>query len=175
MKSKLQHKQNFQLFSLVSLFKRNWKAQKFECGALYTQGHTSAMDDFLSLLLFIWLFNYIISLSTPLSQSPLLFPTIGSFSRGVCVSGGWQRLNWASYHDKSLVNEESIVSPHIVSPYSSSSTTSSSSLCPLDRYLWVVKLTQIMNWPLWTVLTILTGCTQQMSRWQKATGKSTLG
>lgn len=146
---------------------------------LYTlKGHTSAMDDFLSLLLFIWLFNYIISLSSQLSQSSLLSPTIGSFSRGVCVSEGGQRLNWASYHDKSLVNEESIVSPHIVSspPHSPSSTTSSSSsLCPLDRYLWVVKLTQIMNWPLWTVLTILTGCTQQMSRWQKATGKSTLG
>lgn len=32
------------------------------------------------------------------------------------MSEGGQRLNWASYHDKSLVNEESIVSPRIVSP-----------------------------------------------------------
>lgn len=144
--------------------------------SLYLQ---TLLNDFI--LLFDWLLNCIVSHSAPLSQSSRSFlqqkkiPFGGGGYGGVCAKGGEQRLNWASHHDKSLVNEESIVSSRIVSPLLSFSPSSFSSLCPLDRYLGVVKLTQIMNWPLWTVLTILTGCTQQMSPWQKATGKSTLG
>lgn len=69
--------------------------------------------------------------------------------RGGGASAG-QRLNRASPHDKSLLNETAIVL-----------------LCGCSlsvRYLLVVKLTQLMNWPTLNSATILTGCMEQMSR-----------